>query len=358
MQLFDAHSHMHMGPRGLEALLESFPHVMEEQSSPQHSFRFAGAAIMSTVPADYRTVDSVVSGLRMRGFQAVPCYGIHPWFLHDVLSSSSRQLDWLVEDLQQNLIDHPDAIVGEIGLDGSRWVEVKRESHYHQSTTTSQEEESIWKRERVLACPMDLQRKAFEEQLILAVELQRPVSIHVVNAWGELFAAFDNVCARMKDKQLIMGKEQRRRRSSSSSSSRRSTTKLLPPKIYFHAFSGKVGTLPSIIAACKKGHVASEDIYFGFAPAIPNFNSAKTPLIMKEIGMKQLLLETDLEDATTAMDDLIHGVSKISNALGMEESEVARQTVENAYRFYCHEGLTYGSSVSRFLPECECEDGH
>ncbi len=345
-----------MGPRGLEALLESIPHVVEEQSSPQqHSFRFGGAAIMSTVPADYRTVDSVVSGLRTRGFQAVPCYGIHPWFLHDVLSSSSQQLDWLVEDLQQNLIDHPDAIVGEIGLDGSRWVEkVKQESHYHQSTTTSKEEESIWKRERVLACPMDLQRKAFEEQLILAVELQRPVSIHVVNAWGELFAAFDNVCARMKDKQLIMGKEQRR--SNSSSSSRRSiTTKLLPPKIYFHAYSGKVGTLPSIIAACKKGHIASEDIYFGFAPAIPNFNSAKTPLIMKEIGIKQLLLETDLEDATTAMDDLIHGVSKISNALGMEESEVARQTVENAYRFYCHEGLTYGSSVSRFLPECECE---
>ena len=335
MQLFDAHSHMHLGPRGLEALLESFPHVVEEQSSPRHSFRFGGAAIMSTVPADYRTVDFVVSGLRKRGFQAVPCYGIHPWFLHDVLSSSSSQqdLDWLVEDLQQNLIDHPDAIVGEIGLDGSRWVEVKQESHYHQSTIT---EESIWKRERVLACPMDLQRKAFEEQLILAVELQRPVSIHVVNTWGELFAAFDSVCARMKDKQLIMGKEEQRSSSSSSSSSRRSTTKkLLPPKIYFHAYSGKVGTLPSIIAACKRGHIASEDVYFGFASAIPNFNSAKTLLIMKEIGIKQLLLETDLEDATTAMDDLIHGVSKISNALGMEESEVARQTVENAYRFYC-----------------------
>jgi Tat protein secretion system quality control protein TatD with DNase activity len=174
---------------------------------------------------------------------------------------------------------------------------------------------------------MDIQRKAFEEQLILAVELQRPVSIHVVNAWGELFAAFDNVCARMKDKQqLIMGNEEQRRRST--------TKKLLPPKIYFHAYSGKVGTLPSIIAACKKGHIDSEDIYFGFAPAIPNFNSAKTPLIMKQIGISQLLLETDLEDATTAMDDLIHGVSKISNALGMEESEVARQTVENAYRFY------------------------
>ena len=79
---------------------------------------------------------------------------------------------------------------------------------------------------------------------------------------------------------------------------------------------------------------------------------------MKEIGMSQLLLETDLEDATIAMDDLIHGVSKISNALGIEESEVARQTVETAYRFYCHEGLTYGSSVSRFLPECKCEDYH
>ncbi|KAK1748589.1 TatD family deoxyribonuclease [Skeletonema marinoi] len=310
MKLFDAHSHMHMGPRGLV-----IPAAVE-----QTPFTFDGAAIMSTHPRDYIKVDSIVSGLRDRDYRAVPCYGIHPWFLYDVLTSSDEEVDWLGE-LKQRLLDHPDAIVGEIGLDGNRWVEVKQ---------SDQAEESIWKRERVLACPMELQRKAFEEQLVLAAELQRPVSIHVVSAWGELFAAFENVRERMKHKHDQMAVKvmdgQRKRQ--------KTKTKLLPPKIYFHAFSGKAGALPSIRSACAKGNIPLEDIYFGFPPAIKNFYAPKTPGIMREIGIRQLLLETDLEDATSAWDDLKRGVSGISEALDMTESEVATETYKNVHRFY------------------------
>jgi len=311
MKLFDAHSHMHMGPRGLV-----IPAAVE-----QTPFTFDGAAIMSTHPRDYIKVDSIVSGLRDRDYRAVPCYGIHPWFLYDVLTSSDdEEVDWLGE-LKQRLIDHPDAIVGEIGLDGNRWVEVEQ---------SDQSEESIWKRERVLACPMELQRKAFEEQLVLAAELQRPVSIHVVSAWGELFAAFDNVRERMKHKHEQMAVQvadsQRKRR--------KPKPKLLPPKIYFHAFSGKAGALPSIRSACTKGNIQLEDVYFGFPPAIKNFYAPKTPGIMKEIGIRQMLLETDLEDATSAWDDLKRGVTGISEALDMTESEVATTTYNNVHRFY------------------------
>lgn len=308
MKLFDAHSHMHMGPRGL----------VVPAAAEQSPFAFDGAAIMSTHPRDYCKVDSIVSGLRDRDYRAVPCYGIHPWFLYDVLSSSDEETVWLGE-LKQRLIDHPDAIVGEIGLDGNRWVEVEQ---------SDDSEESIWKRERVLACPMELQRKAFEEQLVLATELQRPVSIHVVSAWGELFAAFNNVRERIKHKydQLEVVNEQRKRR--------RIKPKLLPPKIYFHAFSGKAGVLPSIRSACAKGNIPLEDVYFGFPPAIKNFYAAKTPNIMKEIGIHQLLLETDLEDARRSWDDLKICVKGISEALDIEESEVARQTLENTDRFY------------------------
>mmetsp|Transcript_31649 Transcript_31649/g.47659 ORF Transcript_31649/g.47659 Transcript_31649/m.47659 type:complete len:316 (-) Transcript_31649:186-1133(-) len=311
MKLFDAHSHMHMGPRGLV-----IPAAVE-----QTPFTFDGAAIMSTHPRDYIKVDSIVSGLRDRDYIAVPCYGIHPWFLYDVLTSSDdEEVDWLGE-LKQRLIDHPDAIVGEIGLDGNRWVEVEQ---------SDQSEESIWKRERVLACPMELQRKAFEEQLVLAAELQRPVSIHVVSAWGELFAAFDNVRERMKHKHeqmTVQVVDERRKR-------RKPKPKLLPPKIYFHAFSGKAGALPSIRSACTKGNIPLEDVYFGFPPAIKNFYAPKTPGIMKEIGIRQMLLETDLEDAKSAWDDLKRGVTGISEALDMTESEVATTTYNNAHRFY------------------------
>ena len=61
---------------------------------------------------------------------------------------------------------------------------------------------TIWNRKQVLSCPVKHQRRAFEQQLLLEVKLQCPVSIHVVKAWGELFDSFDTVRNKMKNKYL------------------------------------------------------------------------------------------------------------------------------------------------------------
>mgnify|MGYP000166548323 CR=1 FL=1 len=108
----------------------------------------------------------------------------------------------------------------------------------------------------------------------------------------------------------------------------------LPPKIYFHAFSGKAGIIPSILAMCEKGNVSRDNVYFGFAPAIPNYYSPKTPSIMKQIGLRQLVLETDLEDASNGWEDLKRGVEGLAMALDMDVEDVAEQTYENAERLY------------------------
>jgi hypothetical protein len=68
--------------------------------------------------------------------------------------------------------------------------------------------------------------------------------------------------------------------------------------------------------------------------AIPNFYSSKTPSIMNQIGIHNLLLETDLEDSTNAWDDLKEGVKGIAAALNMDVCDVANQTNDNAMRFY------------------------
>ncbi|KAL7535458.1 hypothetical protein ACHAXR_006506 [Thalassiosira sp. AJA248-18] len=364
MKLFDCHCHTHMGPRGISPLLESIPQpsatigAQHEHAARDHtsaSSSFAGAAIMSTHPRDYAAVDSVVAKLRERSYRAVPCYGIHPWFLHEVLNTTSssddesknsfnddgKEDDWLV-DLKQRLIDHPDAIVGEIGLDGARWREVEEDDNATVQSNGSKEEVNIWKRKRVLSCPMDLQRRAFEQQLLLAAELQRPVSIHVVRAWGELLDSFDTAREAMEQKYLIEEEEEEAQKKGEENEQfirPRSRIKpkrrlLLPPKVYFHAFSGKAGVLPSLLAACKKGNVPREDVFFGFAPAIPNFYSAKTPSIMKQIGIHQLVLETDLEDSSNAWSDLKRGVEGLALALDMDVCEVAEQTYWNADRLY------------------------
>lgn len=55
---------------------------------------------------------------------------------------------------------------------------------------------------------------------------------------------------------------------------------------------------------------------------------------MKQIGIHNLLLETDLEDSTNAWDDLNEGVKGIADALGIDVLDVVNQTYDNAMRFY------------------------
>lgn len=354
MKLFDAHNHIHLGPRGLTPLLETIPALpsVSEQLPPllhganhHPNAAFAGAAIMSTHPRDYNDVQCIVSDLRKRSYDAVACYGIHPWFLNDLLNDpeATKVLEngeevWF-HDLKQRLIQHPDAIIGEIGLDGARWVEVEDETDVaatENSDDKCTDNKSIWERKRVLACPMNLQKEAFVKQLLLAAQLKRPVSIHVVRAWGELFDSLDEVKEIMKQKYLQHQQVSEQENDNKQGKKRPKIKEaLLPPKMYFHAFSGKAGVIASILSACGKGNIdPNTDVYFGFAPVIPNFYASKTPAIMREIGLHRLLLETDLEDASMTWNDLKRGVEGIAKALEVDGADVADRTYNNAMSFY------------------------
>lgn len=302
---------------------------------------------MSTHPRDYNDVESIASELIKLNYKAVPCYGIHPWFLNDVLldTESTQVLDngeevWL-HDLKQRLLQQPGAIVGEIGLDGARWVEVEDNANENDIDENDKStNKPIWERKRVLACSMQLQKEAFIKQLLLATELKRPVSIHVVRAWGELFDSLGEVREIMKQKYLEQHSLESERQGSNleqkvAKKKPKIKEALLPPKMYFHAFSGKSGVIPSLLSVCAKGNIdPNNDVYFGFAPAIPNFYAPKTPSIMKEIGLHRLLLETDLEDASRAWDDLIRCVEGIADALDVDVEDVADRTYRNAQCFY------------------------
>ena len=273
MMLFDSHNHVQLGPRGVDPLLETLDTLDAASSSGSGAYRFSGCSVMSTHPRDFTAVDTIVAELHRRSFRAVPCYGIHPWFLNELLVSSAEESgggasvssddEWLV-DLRRRLVDNKDSIVGEIGLDGARWTEVVGDD----CREGEHSGESIWKRERVLACPMDLQRRAFEEQMLIAAELSRPVSIHVVRAWGELFDSLDYVREVMRRRYLDseLGDEPWSSEQSKRIRKKVARRRLLPPKIYFHAFSGKLGVIPSLLAACAKGNIPRKDVYFGFAP--------------------------------------------------------------------------------------------
>jgi TatD DNase family protein len=147
MTYFDAHCHLQdarLAP-ALEGIL--------------HDMRAAGiveSVVNGTQPGDWQQVAVLA---RRPGIR--PAFGLHPWRV------AARGDDWL-QQLEQLLIEHPTASIGEIGLD--RWMR-------HPDVPG--------------------QRKSFIAQLELAIRLQRPVAIHCLQAWGTLLEVMQDYAAQL-----------------------------------------------------------------------------------------------------------------------------------------------------------------
>lgn len=102
--------------------------------------------VNGTRPGDWDAVELLAS----RYPEVLPQFGLHPWHV------GKESANWL-EDLEKRLRRHPEAGVGEIGLD--RWI---RGSDFAR------------------------QKEVFSAQLQLAGRLGRPVSVHCLRAWGSL----------------------------------------------------------------------------------------------------------------------------------------------------------------------------
>lgn len=120
-----------------------------------------GAMVVNgTSEADWPLVAALA-----RRFEFVrPSYGLHPW---DV---ATRSPHWL-EHLRTQLLTAPAAAVGEIGID--RWILADAPAAYFPAGSPP-------------PAPLPEQIACFLPQLALAVELDRPASIHCLQAWGQL----------------------------------------------------------------------------------------------------------------------------------------------------------------------------
>jgi len=282
---FDSHNHVHMGPTNPLRALFGVPSPSAPPENPgQKSVAVRGMAIMSTHRRDYQRVQSLAKEIPHQYPQVsiVPCFGVHPWWLHELTEQDWDTKDsppprW-IQELEELLIAHPEATVGETGLDAF---------HFHPVT-------------KDLMSPMDRQINAFQLQMQLAARHQRPVSIHCVQAMGPLMKILSQL---KKSKQL-------------------------PPAIYFHAFGGKSGTVDQIAALCH-----GTKFYFGFAPVV-NFRSPKTAQVVRHVTIERLLLETDHEDAALVPDSIQAGIQFYAQALGLDESEIVERTTANALEFY------------------------
>jgi len=133
----DAHNHLH------DSRLDPWRDELIRQLP---ATGISAAVVNGTPPDDWPRVASLCS----QHPALLPAFGIHPW------QAPHRPPDW-ESTLESLLLQHPEASIGEIGLDA--WIEGHN-----------------------LADQSDL----FLAQIQLASKLDRPVTIHCVRAWEPL----------------------------------------------------------------------------------------------------------------------------------------------------------------------------
>jgi len=141
MSWFDAHNHLQDARLG-------------DSRAVARAMKAAGvevAVVNATHQADWNDIHALVAWSMGEDVpELFPAYGIHPWQAHTATPG------WL-DDLQDYLVTHPNASIGEIGLDG--WVD---------------------------GPDLETQRPVFRAQLELAAHLRKPMTIHCLKAWGPL----------------------------------------------------------------------------------------------------------------------------------------------------------------------------
>uniref|UniRef100_A0A7S4RPG0 TatD related DNase n=1 Tax=Ditylum brightwellii TaxID=49249 RepID=A0A7S4RPG0_9STRA len=154
----------------------------------------------------------------------LPGLGVHPWYL-DSLSPNYLQ------DLEMLLKQHPNAIVGEIGL-----CKVAKFIRTYPDGKTA---------------ALTLQRKVFQEQLQLAAKLKRPTSVHCVKSHGVLLS----ILKEMKEKAKLELKEIRKKKKNGGGGGGGNeinesdfVRSAFPPAIGMHSFTGTAHHVKELLA--------------------------------------------------------------------------------------------------------------
>lgn len=202
---------------------------------------------------------------------ALPAFGIHPW------KADQAQVGW-VGRLKDQLEMNPLASVGECGLD--QWI---------------------------TAPSLKLQKPVFEAQLRLAREMERPMTIHCLKAWGALFDSFKKVPP--------------------------------PSRFLLHSFSGSIETAQRLMPL---------GAYFSFSGYFLHERKAAVVEVFQRLPLDRILLETDAPDMLPPSAFVRHPLEKALNhpanlasigealagVLGMPVEELAQITKENAQRCF------------------------
>lgn len=224
----------------------------------------------------------LVKGMSEGNPCVVPNFGLHPWF---ILYRTPNWLNVLKEFLQST----PEAAVGEIGLDKAPWA-----SHIDYAT----------------------QVEVFQKQLQLAKELNKPASIHCVEAFDDLIQILKSWGP-------------------------------FPAGFLLHSYMGSHELVPELAAL---------GAYFSISGHLMPVEESKAKKMLQSIPLDRLLLETDSPDALPkpinsdpilhlAAEETLNHPANIHHVLGyvaslleMNREELGQLSYENARRIFSYEG--------------------
>jgi TatD DNase family protein len=250
-------------------------HIVEDPGSLDKldSIHTKTLLIMSTHKKEWEIVKSY-------HYPKVPCFGIHPWFAHQHSASD-------IEELRKLLQLYPEALVGEIGVD------------------------KIAKSPDGTVYDFQIQKDFFEKQMQLAAELDRPVSIHSVQAHGYILDYFRQV-----DQQI------RRNKKSGQNAA------LCPPSIMLHSFSASSQISDALV---KLPSIGSR-FFFSFSYLV-NSRSPKCMERILAIPEDRLLLESDVH-STIAVDEAMNQIiDLVSQAKSWTRDYTIERTIQNTMRY-------------------------
>lgn len=266
-------------------LCDAHCHLQDERIVPVrgdilHRARSAGVMVFVCCGTEEADWDAVAE-LSSTESEVIPQFGLHPWFAPD------RSSEWL-SSLHSLLLDFPKAGVGEAGLD--------------QVISNRNDEEQV---------------SVLKEQLKLAYDLKRPISLHCRRAWGTMLE----------------------------------TLRLFGPSksgLVFHSFSGSAELIPELV---RLGG------YFSFSGSITFSGNKRGRKALVTVPPDRLLIETDSPDLypniTPGLCDskgrpinepvnLMYVLNTASDIIKIPVDQLASQVWANARQIFGFKKLLHG----------------
>jgi TatD DNase family protein len=306
MKLFDAHCHLQD-----DAIFPNLGKILERAAAAGVERMAVCGTSMGDGPLIFKTVEKSTELFPSLGkekgapTQLVPMIGIHPWFVQGRDGSPSRPEDAAcpavepcLKDFQtlEKMVRNFPNLGKEIGAP-TPWVPNLGINQQAPTQSVGIGETGLDFQARFTNRVE--QEASFAMHLDLARELDRPVTVHCVQAWGRLIDILKEHPA---------------------------------PRVLLHAFGGAPELIPELMAL---------NCWFSFCGNVTNPKAKRVRASAIAVPAERLLIETDSPDFSPAgcafpnePANLIHVARAVAGLRGVSVEALAELTFDNAERFF------------------------